>query len=162
MGTVIGTVAVLVLFALTLAVALRHRPDLAPAPRLSPDLAETILLRAGFPATAHNVLAVREHLGTLFLEQGRRDVDPARWAEVEAACEAGRPDVHGDMGAWPQHVLDQIAAAGRGPDGAGGGAAAARLARRCQDALLASVGTGRGVFGGSLFEPLPRPGAAAV
>ena len=162
MGTVIGTVAVLAVFTLTLAVALRHRPDLAPAPRLSPDLAETILVRAGFPTTPHNVLAVREHLGSLFLEQGRRDVDPARWAEVEAACEVGRSDRHGDLSAWPQHVLDQIAAAGDGRDGATGAATAARLARRCQDALLASVGTGRGVFGGSLFEPLPRPGAAAL
>jgi hypothetical protein len=153
-GTVLGTVAVLAVFALTVAVALRHGPWAAPAPRLSPDLATTILTRAGFPATPHNVHAVCEHLGVMFLEQGRDDVDPARWAQVVAECEAARDDVVG----WPQHVLDHIASA----RGAADGAAVVRLARRCQDALLATAGTGRGVFGGSLFEPLPRPATAAV
>jgi hypothetical protein len=150
---VFGTAALIAVFVLTVAVALRHRPGPAPAPRLSPELAETILVRAGFPTTAHNVLAVREHLGTLFLEHGRADVDPARWADVVAASDAARADTAG----WPQLVLDQIAAAGDA-----GAAAAGRLARGCQDLLLASVGTGRGIFGGSLFEPLPRPGAPMV
>jgi hypothetical protein len=151
--TVFGTVALLAVFAFTVVAALRHRPGATPGPRLSPDLAEVILARAGFPTTLHNVLAVSEHLGTMFLEQGRGDVDAARWSEVVAACEAARGNVTG----WPQHVLDEIAAA-RGVSDA---AAVARLARRCQDALLASVGTGRGVFGGSLFEPLPRPAVPA-
>jgi hypothetical protein len=151
--TVVGTVALLVVFAFTVVAALRHRPGVAPGPRLSPDLADAILARAGFPTTLHNVLAVSEHLGTMLLEQGRGDVDEARWTEVVAACEAGR----GNMTGWPQHVLDEIARA----RGVSDGAAVARLARRCQDALLASVGTGRGVFGGSLYEPLPRPVVAA-
>ena len=153
MDTVVGTVALLVVFAFTVVAALRHRPGVTPGPRLSPDLAEAILLRAGFPTTPHNVLAVSEHLGTMFLDRGRGDVDAARWAEVVAACETGRADLTG----WPQHVLDEIARA----RGVNDGAAVARLARRCQDALLASVGTGLGVFGGSLFEPLPRPVVAA-
>lgn len=161
MGTVIGTVAVLAVFVLTVGVALRHRTGPTPGPRLSPDLAETILLRAGFPTTPHNVVALREHLGSLFLEQGRGDLDPVRWGHVVAACEAGRGAMAADMSGWPQHVLDQIAAAGD-PADVGGGAAAARLARRCQDVLLASVGTGRGVLGGSLFDPLPRPAPLGV
>ena len=154
MGTVIGTVAVLVVFALTVAVARGQRPWATPAPRLSPDLSATILARAGFPTTPHNVHAVCEHLGVMFLEQGRAGVEPDRWAQVVAECEAARADAVG----WPQHVLDRIATA----HGAGDGAAVVRLARRCQDALLATAGTGRGVFGGSLFEPLPRPTAISA
>ena len=90
MDTVVGTVALLVVFAFTVVAALRHRPGVTPGPRLSPDLAEVLLLRAGFPTTPHNVLAVSEHLGTMFLDRGRGDVDAARWAEVVATCEAGR------------------------------------------------------------------------
>jgi hypothetical protein len=150
---VLNTVALLSVVAV--AVVLRHRPWTTPGPRLSPDLAATILVRAGFPTTPHNVLAVSEHLGVMFLEQGRDGMDPARWSQVVAECEAARSD----LVSWPQHVLDRVATAA---GGAADGAAAVRLARRCQDVLLASVGTGRGVFGGSLFEPLPRPAPAAV
>jgi hypothetical protein len=153
---VLGTMGLFAVFVLT--VALRHRLGPAPAPRLAPDLAQVILLHAGFPTTPHNVLAVQEHLGALFLEQGRGDVDPARWDQVVAACEAARAEA----GNWAQHVLDQVAAAWNGADGVAGGAAATRLVRRCQDVLLAGVGTGHGPLGGSLFEPLPRVTSAAV
>jgi hypothetical protein len=149
----VGIVAVLIVAAITVAVVLARRPGVGPAaPRLSPDLAPALLTRAGFPTTRHNVLAVRERLGAMFLEDVRSDVAPERWADVVAACEAGR----GDMARWPQRVLDEIAAADA--------PAATRAARRCQDLLLASVGTGRGFLGGSLFEPLPRtaPLAAAT
>ncbi|GAA4863977.1 hypothetical protein [Actinomycetospora straminea] len=148
MEIVLGIVAVLAVV-LTVVVARRDRPGPLPGPRLAPDLAATILLRAGFPATAHNVLAVQEHLGALFLERGREALDAARWSQVVAACEAGRAGMRPDLAGWPQYVLDQVASAT-------GGTVAAGLARRCQDLLLASVGTGRGLFGGSLFEPLPR------
>jgi hypothetical protein len=153
-GTVIGTVAVLAVFAFSVGVARRDRPWAPPAPRLSPDLATTMLTRAGFPTTPHNVRAVCEHLGVTFLEQGRDDVDPARWVQIVTECEAARDDVVG----WPQHVLDRIATARDAADGA----AVVRLARRGQDALLATAGTGHGVFGGSLFEPLPRPAPVGV
>ncbi len=140
-----GFVAVLIVATLTVAVVLARRPGVGPAaPRLSPDLPSTLLARAGFPTTRHNVLAVRERLGAMFLEDARPDVEPERWAGVVEACEAGR----GDMARWPQHVLDAIATADA--------PAATRAARRCQDLLLATVGTGHGFLGGSLFEPLPR------
>jgi hypothetical protein len=141
----VGIVAVLIVATITVAVVLARRPGVGPAaPRLSPDLASTLLTRAGFPTTRHNVLAVRERLGAMFLEDVRPDVAPERWADVLAACEAGRTD----KARWPQHVLDEIATADA--------PAATRAARRCQARLLAGVGTGRGFLGGSLFEPLPR------
>lgn len=144
-----GTVAVLVVAALTVSIVLARRPGVGPvAPRLSPDLASTILSRAGFPTTAHNVLALRERLGAMFLEDAGAGVEPERWARVVAACDAARDRGRGDLRHWPQHVLDEIATADA--------PAATRAARRCQESLLAGVGTGRGFLGGSLFEPLPR------
>lgn len=151
-----GFVAVLIVAAMTVAVVLARRPGVGPAaPRLSPDLASTLLVRAGFPTTRHNVLAVREQLGAMFLEDARAGVDPERWAGVVAACDAARPDLaRTDMARWPQHVLDEIAVADA--------PAATHAARRCQETLLDTVGTGRGFLGGSLFEPLPRAGASSA
>ena len=145
MGALVGTVGLLGLAVVaTVVLASGRRPLSVPGPRLDPDVAAVILTRAGFPVTAHNVLAVREHLGETFLEQARPGVRPERWDEFQAACEQGRAD----MATWPQHVLDRIAEADA--------PAAAGIARRAQAAVLATVGTGRGLLGGSFYEPLPR------
>jgi len=145
----IVAVVVVAVLAIGLTVLLRGGAEAAgiAAPRLSPDFAATLLGRAGFPVDAHNVAALSDRLGVAFLAAVR---DPAgdSWAALAARCEATRHDAV----RWPQRVLEEIAAAGH--------QAVSSLPQRCPDALLATVGTGHGFFGGSLFAPLPLPGAA--
>jgi hypothetical protein len=158
MGIVVTTV---VLAGLAVAVlALVARPGTtaaAVAPRLAPGFAPTLLARAGFPATAHNVAVLHDHLGTAFLDAARSAVPADALAALGARCAPARGGVSvagGSSRTWPQRVLDELAALGA-PDVAG-------LPRRAQDALLATAGTGRGLFGGSVFAPLPVTGAARV
>jgi hypothetical protein len=149
MGIVgVGVVAVVVLVGL--AVVLRAGSGAGqPAPRLSPGYAPTLLARAGFPATAHNVAVLHDHLGSAFLEAARTTLPADAFTALGARClgaRGGVPVPGGSARSWPQRVLDEMAA---------GGADVAALPRRTQDTLLATAGTGRGLFGGSVFAPLP-------
>lgn len=123
----------------------------SPGPRLTADLAPAMLARAGFPATRHNVVALRERLGEAFVAAARelgRD-DAVAWDRVAAVAAAARPlEAGADLAGWPQRVLDEIAALDP--------SVAVQVAHRCPRELLDAVGTGRGVLGGSVFAPLPR------
>ena len=156
MGIVITTV---VLAALAIVVlALVARPGTAAgAPRLAAGFAPSLLARAGFPATAHNVAVLHDHLGAAFLDAARGVLPADALAALGARCAPARGGVSVDGGSsrsWPQRVLDELAALDA-PDVAG-------LPRRAQDALLATAGTGRGLLGGSVFAPLPVTGTARV
>ncbi|MFC5065890.1 hypothetical protein [Actinomycetospora atypica] len=149
---VIGIVAVVVTaVVVALSVVSRAgRPAESPSPRLSPGLAPNLLARAGFPATAHNVAVLHDHLGRAFLEAARGMVPGEALAALDRRCTTARggvPVAGGSSRAWPQRVLDELAAAGA-TDVVG-------LPRHCQETLLATSGTGRGIFGGSVFAPLP-------
>ena len=145
MGSLSVVLFVLVVGALALWL---RRAGAAPGPRLTDDLAPEMLARAGFPVTRHNVTVLREGLGDAFLARARA-LDPAHateWDHVESTC-ARRADGDGaDLAGWPQRVLDEIAVVDPG--------VAATVAHRCPQALLAAVGSGRGVLGGSVFAPL--------
>ena len=158
MGIVITTV---VLAALALVVlALVARPGAAAAagaPRLAAGFAPSLLARAGFPATAHNVAVLHDHLGAAFLDAARGALPADALAALRARCAPARGGVSvagGSSRSWPQRVLDELAALGA-PD-------VAALPRRAQDALLATAGTGCGLLGGSVFAPLPVTGVAQV
>lgn len=145
----VGTVSVLVLAAIVgcAVLLLRTREGVLDAgPRLSPDLPSALLVRAGFPATDHNVRAVRARLATVFVAEVRGSRPDLR-AAVEAA--AGAPAT-----ARPQRVLDAIAEVDP--------SFAAALASRVPESLLASAGTGSGFLGGSVFAPLPVDGLVAA
>jgi hypothetical protein len=158
MGIVVTTVVLAGLAAVVLVLVLRSGASVSSAaPRLSPGFAPTLLARAGFPVTAHNVAILHDHLGTLFLDAARGALPAEALAAVRARCAPARggvPVSGGSSRSWPQHVLDELAALG-GLDVAG-------LPRRAQDTLLATAGTGRGLLGGSVFAPLPAPVAAGV
>ena len=158
MGIVVTTVVLAALAAVVLALVSRTGTTASSvAPRLAPGFAPTLLARAGFPATAHNVAVLHDHLGTAFLEAARGALPADALAAVGARCAPARGGVSvsgGSTRSWPQRVLDELAALGT-PDVAG-------LPRRAQDILLATAGTGRGLLGGSVFAPLPVPGAARV
>lgn len=140
-----GTVSVLVVAALVGCIAWYLREGAAPSgPRLSADLPATLLLRAGFPVTNHNVDAVHEGLGTLFLT-GATATDAELGARVAEAT--GVPQVGPQGISWPQRVLDAIAVTDP--------RTAQRLAAGASETLLATAGTGTGIFGGSVFEPVP-------
>lgn len=156
----VGVVAVVVLVGF--AVVLRAGAGAPPlAPRLSPGYAPTLLARAGFPATAHNVAVLHDHLGSAFLEAARATLPADAFAALRARClgaRGGVPVAGGSSRSWPQRVLDEMAAHG---------ADVTALPRRTEDSLLATTGTGRGLFGGSVFAPLPavagaRPSAVTV
>lgn len=73
MGIVVTTVVLAALAAVVLVVVLRTGPAAASvAPRLSAGFAPTLLARAGFPATAHNVAILHDHLGGVFLDAAHR------------------------------------------------------------------------------------------
>ena len=150
-GIVVTTVMLAALAVVVLGLLLRTAPAApAAAPRLSPGFAPTLLARAGFPATAHNVAVLHDHLGTVFLDAVRGALPAEALAELGARCSIARggvPVAGGSSRTWPQRVLDELAAVGA-PDVAG-------LPRRAQDALLATAGTGQGLLGGSVFAPLP-------
>jgi hypothetical protein len=151
MGIVVTTVVLAALAVVVLGILLRTG-SVAPAvaPRLSPGFAPTLLARAGFPATAHNVAVLHDHLGTVFLDAVRGVLSTEALADLGARCAIARggvPVAGGSSRSWPQRVLDELAAVGA-PDVAG-------LPRRAQDALLATAGTGQGLLGGSVFAPLP-------
>ncbi len=158
MGIVVTTVVLAALAAVVLALVSRTGTTASSvAPRLAPGFAPTLLARAGFPATAHNVAVLHDHLGTAFLEAARGALPADALAAVGARCAPARGGVSvsgGSTRSWPQRVLDELAALDT-PDVAG-------LPRRAQDILLATAGTGRGLLGGSVFAPLPVPGAARV
>ena len=158
MGIVVTTVVLAALAAVVLALVSRTGTTASSvAPRLAPGFAPTLLARAGFPATAHNVAVLHDHLGTAFLEAARGALPADALAAVGARCAPARGGVSvsgGSSRSWPQRVLDELAALDT-PDVAG-------LPRRAQDILLATAGTGRGLLGGSVFAPLPVPGAAHV
>ncbi len=158
MGIVVTTVVLAALAALVL-VLVSYTGRMAPsaAPRLSPGFAPTLLARAGFPATAHNVAVLHDHLGAVFLDAARGVLPAETLAALGARCapfRGGVPVAGGSSRSWPQRVLDELAALGT-PD-------VATLPRRAQDALLATAGTGRGLLGGSVFAPLPTPGRPGV
>ncbi len=158
MGIVITTVVLAALAVAVLARVLRAAPTASSvAPRLSAGFAPTLLARAGFPATAHNVAVLHDHLGTIFLDAARSALPAEALAALGARCAAARggvPVAGGSSRSWPQRVLDELAAVGA-PDVAG-------LPLRARDALLATAGTGRGLLGGSVFAPLPATVAAGV
>ncbi|WP_433800184.1 hypothetical protein [Actinomycetospora sp. CA-084318] len=143
-----GVVAVVVLVGI--AVVLRAGAGAEQlAPRLSPGYAPTLLARAGFPATAHNVAVLHDHLGSAFLDAARATLSAEAFVALRGRCLAARggvPVPGGSARSWPQRVLDEMAA---------DGADVTALPRRTQDTLLATAGTGRGLFGGSVFAPLP-------
>ncbi|MDL5155723.1 hypothetical protein [Actinomycetospora termitidis] len=147
---IVGITAVVVITLVVIAVVLRAGPTSAPvAPRLSPGYAPTLLARAGFPATAHNVAVLHDHLGAAFLDAARDALPGEAFTALRARCAGARggvPVVGGSSRSWPQRVLDETAA---------GGADVTALPRYAQDALLATAGTGHGLFGGSVFAPLP-------
>lgn len=157
-----GILAVVVVTGIALAVvgrAVGARPlaTASVAPRLSPGYAPTLLARAGFPATAHNVAVLHDHLGAAYLDAARELVPAGSFAALALRCAPARggvPVAGGSSRAWPQRILDELAA--------GGAVDVAELPRRCQDSLLATAGSGRGLFGGSVFEPLPAPRAAVA
>jgi hypothetical protein len=157
MGIVaVGVVAVVVLVGF--AVVLRAGAGVEQlAPRLSPGYAPTLLARAGFPATAHNVAVLHDHLGSAFLDTARATLSADAFAALRARClgdRGGVPVRGGSARSWPQRVLDEMAA---------GGADVSALPRHTQDTLLATAGTGQGLFGGSVFAPLPAlPGVAGL
>lgn len=156
MGIVVTTVVLAGLAAVVLALVLRSGSAAsAAAPRLSAGFAPTLLARAGFPATPHNVAILHDHLGAAFLDAARGVVPADALAALRARCAPARggvPVSGGSSRSWPQRVLDELAALGA-PD-------VAALPRRAQDALLATAGTGRGLLGGSVFAPLPAPAVA--
>ena len=158
MGIVVTTVVLAALAVVVLALVARTGTTASSvAPRLAPGFAPTLLARAGFPATAHNVAVLHDHLGTAFLEAARSALPAEALAALGSRCASARGGVSvagGSSRSWPQRVLDELAALGT-PDVAG-------LPRRAQDALLATAGTGRGLLGGSVFAPLPVTGAARV
>ncbi|NMO92505.1 hypothetical protein [Actinomycetospora sp. TBRC 11914] len=158
MGIVVTTVVLAGLAAVVLVLVLRSGPAMtSAAPRLSPGYAPTLLARAGFPATAHNVAILHDHLGTVFLDAARGVVPADALAALGARCAPARggvPVSGGSSRSWPQRVLDELAALGA--------LDVTALPRRAQDALLASAGTGRGLLGGSVFTPLPATVAAGV
>lgn len=156
MGIVVTTIVLAGLAAVVLALVARSGTA-AAAPRLAPGFAPTLLARAGFPATAHNVAVLHDHLGTAFLDAVRSALPADALAALHARCAPARGGVSvagGSSRSWPQRVLDELAALDA-PDVAG-------LPRRAQDALLATAGTGRGLLGGSVFAPLPVAAAAHV
>jgi hypothetical protein len=160
MGIVVTTVVLAGLAVAVLALVARPGTTATAAPRLAPGFAPTLLARAGFPATAHNVAVLHDHLGTAFLDAARSALPADALAALGARCAPARGGVSvagGSSRSWPQRVLDELAAldAPDAPDVAG-------LPRRAQDALLATAGTGRGLLGGSVFAPLPVTGAARV
>jgi hypothetical protein len=157
MGIVITTVVLAALALVVIALVARPGTAAAGAPRLAAGFAPSLLARAGFPATAHNVAVLHDHLGAAFLDAARGALPAEALATLRARCAPARGGVSVDGGSsrsWPQRVLDELAALGA-PDVAG-------LPRRAQDALLATAGTGRGLLGGSVFAPLPVTGAASV
>lgn len=157
MGIVVSTVLLAVLAAAVVALVVRAGAVSSAAPRLSAGFAPSLLARAGFPATAHNVAVLHDHLGTAFLDAARGALPAEALAALGARCAPARggvPVTGGSSRSWPQRVLDELAAVGA-PDVAG-------LPRRAQDALLATAGTGRGLLGGSVFVPLPVPEASGV
>lgn len=151
MGIVVTTIVLVLLAALGAGIVLRR--DAGPsaaAPRLSAGFAPTLLARAGFPATAHNVAVLHDHLAAAFLDAAHGAVPAEVLSEVGARCAAarGRASVTGGSSrSWPQEILDELAALGT-PD-------VARFPLRAQEELLATAGTGRGLLGGSVFVPLP-------
>jgi hypothetical protein len=157
MGIVITTVVLGALAFVVLALVARPGAVASGAPRLAAGFAPSLLARAGFPATAHNVAVLHDHLGAAFLDAARGALPADALTALGARCAPARGGVSVDGGSsrsWPQRVLDELAALGA-PDVAG-------LPRRAQDALLATAGTGRGLFGGSVFAPLPVTGGAHV
>ncbi len=158
MGIVVTTVVLAALAVVVLGAVLRTG-SVSPstAPRLSPGFAPMLLARAGFPATAHNVAVLHDHLGSAFLDAARGAVPAEALADLGARCASARggvPVAGGSSRSWPQRILDELAAVGA-PDVAG-------LPLRAQDALLATAGTGRGLLGGSVFVPLPVPASSGV
>ncbi|MCD2192333.1 hypothetical protein LQ327_02840 [Actinomycetospora endophytica] len=158
MGIVVTTAVLAALAVVVLGVVLRTG-SVGPstAPRLSPGFAPMLLARAGFPATAHNVAVLHDHLGSAFLDAVRGAVPAEALADLGARCAGARggvPVAGGSSRSWPQRILDELAAVGA-PDVAG-------LPRRAQDALLATAGTGHGLLGGSVFAPLPVSAAGEV
>ncbi|MEJ2868942.1 hypothetical protein WCD74_14310 [Actinomycetospora sp. OC33-EN08] len=149
---IVGIVAVVVAL-MVVALVLRAGPGAEQvAPRLSPGYAPTLLARAGFPATAHNVAMLHDHLGAAFLDAARAALSADAFAALRSRCAGSRggvPVVGGSSRSWPQRVLDEMAAGGMT------GTDVATLPRQAQDALLATAGTGHGLFGGSVFAPLP-------
>jgi hypothetical protein len=157
MGIVVTTVVLAALAAAVLGVLRTGSASPSTAPRLSPGFAPMLLARAGFPATAHNVAVLHDHLGSAFLDAARGAVPAQALAEVGVRCAVARggvPVTGGSSRSWPQRILDELAEVGV-PDVAG-------LPLRAQDALLATAGTGRGLLGGSVFAPLPVPASAGV
>ena len=158
MGIVITTVVLAALAIVVLALVARPGTVAASgAPRLAAGFAPSLLARAGFPATAHNVAVLHDHLGAAFLDAARGVLPADALAALGARCAPARGGVSVDGGSsrsWPQRVLDELAALDT-PDVAG-------LPRRAQDTLLATAGTGRGLLGGSVFAPLPVTGATRV
>lgn len=157
MGIVVTTVVLAAVAALVLGVLRQGTASPSSAPRLSPGFAPMLLARAGFPATAHNVAVLHDHLGSAFLDAVRGAVPAEALADLGARCASARggvPVTGGSSRSWPQRILDELAAVGA-PDVAG-------LPLRAQDALLATAGTGRGLLGGSVFAPLPVPAATGV
>jgi hypothetical protein len=157
MGIVVTTVVLAALAVVVLALVGRPVTAAAGAPRLAPGFAPTLLARAGFPATAHNVAVLHDHLGTAFLDAARGALPAEALAALGNRCAPARGGVSvagGSSRSWPQRVLDELAAL----DAPG----VAGLPRRAQDALLATAGTGCGLLGGSVFAPLPVTRAAHV
>jgi hypothetical protein len=158
MGIVVTTVLLAALAVVVLALVARPGPSAPPvAPRLAAGFAPSLLARAGFPATAHNVAVLHDHLGAAFLDAARSGLPSDALVALGARCAAARGWVSvagGSSRSWPQRVLDELAAL-EAPDVAG-------LPLRAQDALLATAGTGRGLLGGSVFAPLPAIRAARV
>jgi hypothetical protein len=157
MGIVVTTVVLAALAVVVLALMGRPGTVAAGAPRLAPGFAPTLLARAGFPATAHNVAVLHDHLGAAFLDAARGALPADALTALGARCAPARGGVSVDGGSsrsWPQRVLDELAAL----DAPG----VAGLPRRAQDALLATAGTGRGLLGGSVFAPLPVTREARV
>ncbi|HEY2190942.1 MAG TPA: hypothetical protein VGH76_01390 [Actinomycetospora sp.] len=158
MGIVVTTVVLAALAAVVLVLVLRTGSAAASvAPRLSAGFAPTLLARAGFPATAHNVAILHDHLGAVFLDAARGSLPAEALAALGARCAPARggvPVAGGSSRTWPQRVLDELAALGA--------LDVAALPRRAQDTLLATAGTGRGLLGGSVFAPLPAPAAPVL
>ena len=149
MGIVVTTVVLAALAVVVLGILLRTG-SVAPAvaPRLSPGFAPATLL-AGFPATAHNVAVLHDHLGTVFLDAVRGVLSTEALADLGVRCAIAR-------GGVPAAVPSRLLAAA--------GPRRARRRRRPGRRRTAPPRPGRaardrghrsGSSGGSVFAPLP-------
>jgi hypothetical protein len=79
-----------------------------PAPRLAPDFFSALLRAAGFPLTEHNLFAITERVGSMFLIKARQYIGGEGTARELAQFDAEYSHPGETVEGWPQRILEGL------------------------------------------------------